>query len=491
MMMNKKPFPESRPVGGAIVLLGALFTLAFAPFFLWPLALVALGGLYRLSTRAQHVKQAALAGFLFGLGHQLSSLYWIPRSFYIDAGEKIAPVFYAGIPALIGMASVLAGLTALVCACTRWAPPRLRPFVFVLAWLLFELIRLFPLIQFPWNPAGAVFAGSTVFIQGAAIGGVYGLSLLVVTGAVLFMGRWPAQGTGFALLLLLAGYGHWRLNQAPPLHNQPTLTSVRLVQGNVETAHKWKDSRRQEFLSRYLNLTTPSSADIRTILWPETAVAYAIAQDPNIRLHIAQALKPGQKLVTGFLRFEQEGDKNWRAYNSMGVLDETGTLSGVYDKQLLVPFGESLPLANLTKRFLRTLSFNRTVYAHGDGPVKLELESGLWALPLICYESIFSFHVQKNLNEQSLLLNITNDNWFDGTAGPYQHFALSRLRAVETGLPLIRVANTGLTAVVDPYGRLVARLPLRKTAALETPVPAPLARKPLYRSLWRLLDSYP
>jgi apolipoprotein N-acyltransferase len=444
--------------------------------------------LYWLSIRAQHAKQAALAGFLFGMGHQLSSLYWIPRSFYIDAGEKIAPVLYAGIPALIGLATVLAGLTALICACTRRVSPRLQPFAFVFLWLAFELIRLLPLIQFPWNPAGAVFAGSTVLMQGAAIGGVYGLSALVLTGAVLFAGRWQAQLYGFGLLLLLAGYGHWRLIQAPPLHEQPSLTSVRLVQGNVETAQKWKGNRRREFLDRYLGLTATDSPQVRTIIWPETAVAYAMAQDPEARLLIAQTLKPQQTLVAGFLRFEKN-NHGWKAYNSVGVLNKDGNLLGTYDKQLLVPFGETLPLASLTSRFLRTLSFNRTVYARGVTPVQLELEPGLWALPLICYESIFSFHVQKNLETQSLLLNITNDNWFDGTAGPYQHFALSRLRAVETGLPLVRVANTGLTAVVDPYGRLVARLPLRETGVLETPVPAPLTRKPLYRSLWRLLDS--
>ena len=169
----------------------------------------------------------------------------------------------------------------------------------------------------------------------------------------------------------------------------------------------------------------------------------------------------------------------------MGVLTFTGALTEIYDKNLLVPFGESLPFPTLAQHIMRTLAFNRGTYWPGTTPATMTI-GNLQALPLICYEANFTNFVQRNLQDQTLLLNITNDNWFDGTTAPHQHAAMARLRAVETGLPLIRVANTGKTMVTDGYGRILSSLPLRQAAILDTQIPRPAAL-PLYRRLFAAL----
>ena len=461
-------------IGVWIFLAGILFTTGFAPLFLWPASIAAISLLFYWTRKATNIKQAALAGFLFGFGHQLTSLYWLPRAFYIDSHQQLGPVIYAGIPSLLTLSAFLAAFTALICATTHSVPKRLKPIIFISLWLGVELLRNLPPIQFPWNPAGAIFANNVTMMQPAYLGTVFLLSFITLSSGIFINYKFKGIILSVLILSLQTGYGTLRLKNAPNLHSQPKQFRVRIIQGNVPTAQKWEGSQRAKYLQKHINLTKNTPSNISIIIWPETATAYALAQDPIAREYIASALKPNQNLIVGFIRKERQKDKTYKYFNSMGLITPIGAITELYDKRIMVPFGESLPFQKLASRFLRTFSFNRAIYQSGKTPVHINLQRNIIAHPLICYEAAFPLYIYKNTINQTVLLNITNDSWFDKTTAPFQHFALARLRAVETGLPLIRAANTGISGVIDGYGRKIAIIPPNKTLATDVYIPSPI-----------------
>ncbi|MDD9912246.1 MAG: apolipoprotein N-acyltransferase [Alphaproteobacteria bacterium] len=459
----------SYPTGGAIFLLGTLLTLGFAPFFLWPISILSLSGLLFFMRHASSFKQAFFVGFLFGIGHYLTSLYWIPRAFYIDAGGQWGPAIWAGVPALCLITVIFSCFTGCITGTAYKAPKKWRTATFIFLWLLFELARNFPPIHFPWNPIGSIFAGNLIMMQLASVGSVFLLSFFALLAASFLRLNYTSLVSLLLLLAGQAGFGYYRLYQSDTSFTP--LTKVRLVQANIETAHKWDDVKRREFLHRHVDLMQTNDPEVKHIIWPETAVAYEVDSDTSLRQMLARHLSPYQKLTLGFLRFDFDQKKGQKAFNSISTINYRAHLSPIYDKRILVPFGETLPFSSITQRFLRTLSFNRATYTSGTAPPVLDLEENLQALPLICYETSFPFYVARHLENQQFLLNITNDNWFDGTTAPYQHFALARLRAVETGLPLVRIANTGISAVVNGYGHIVEKLPPQKIIAKNIHIP--------------------
>ncbi|MFZ2620319.1 MAG: apolipoprotein N-acyltransferase [Alphaproteobacteria bacterium] len=494
-----------RTIGGLTVLAGAALTLGFAPFYLWPVGVVALAFLFHLLCRASSGKQAAMAAFVFGMGHFTSSLYWIPRSFYLDAGERIVPMLIGGIPALLGMCVMLSAYLAVVGWVTyraggvqrtmdpsfRWDDTNgrrfIQPLVFIGAWVGVEIWRNVPPFYFPWNPLGTMWAGSLPLMQSASVVGVWGMSALVLLLAVLVAQRTRVALTVAAVLVIvLFGFGHYRLAQAPTLSAQPAQTWVRLVQADIGTITKWEGSKRYENVEKYLTLSATSNPSVTAIIWPETAVAFTVADDAGIRAKLASVLQPWQTLTLGFMRFEQPDPAlPYSMFNSMGTLEANGQLLGTYDKHLLVPFGEVLPLKALTERFLRVISVHRGSFVHGTTPAILPMGE-ITAMPLICYEAGFPAFVASQWQGQTALLNISNDNWFEHTIGPAQHFALGRLRAVELGLPFIRVANTGWSGVIDPYGRIINQAGPAPNG-IDVPVPSPLPQPPLMHAIWAFL----
>ena len=454
-------------------LAGIGLTLALPSFYFWPAGLFALAWLFAAIKAGRPVKAAAW----MGAAHYLTSLYWLPQALYIDSGENLWVGVLVGIPALCGVALALTLLLVLVVWLTARLPRWLHGPGFIAGMLALKGLRHLPPIQFPWNPVGLMFAGHDILLQGAALAGIFGLSALALLTAVLLTGCIRQQLLALVLVGGLAVYGALRLDAAPGLEAQATQFSVRLVQGNVSTAHSWTPERRADFLNRYIRLSE-TDADVDLILWPETAVAYAVARDPALRQRLARLLSPPQKLGLGFLRVQRGQDSERQIFNSFAFLDAEGAFGPVYDKHVLVPFGEALPFPTLTESFLRTLSFNRSAYTPGTQPAHLKLTAEATALPLICYEVAFGFYVQEQQTNQTFLLNVTNDTWFDGTTAPAQHFALARVQAVATGLPLVRVANSGISAVTDGYGRIIARLPVEQAGALNADVPVPVKDMP-------------
>jgi len=463
-------FMNARP-GLAALLLGAASALALPPLHVLPILLLTFPAFLALLATARGARQALWWGALFGFGHHVAGLYWVTHSLFTDIGRWfwLVPV------AAPGLALPLALFMALP-AWAAWRAGRGWPAVlaFAGAWTLAEMLRGVLFTGFPWNLLGTAWAFHELPLQPAAWIGVHGLSLATALLAAL-----PALGWRRATPLLLSGLALWAAGGAWVLRAPlPADVAARivLVQGNVAQDLKWDEAQRVPIFRRYLELTQAATAASAAAhpgqpvlaIWPETASPFLLTQDPDARRLAAATLPEGGWLLAGTVRaaWDAEGRLS-EIWNSLATLDAAGQPGPVYDKSHLVPFGEYMPLGGWLP--IRMVVGGRD-FSAGPGLVSLELP-GLPAFsPLICYEVIFSGRVTAAARP-GWLLNITNDAWFGFSAGPYQHLAAARLRAVEEGLPLVRAAQTGISVVYDASGRERARLALGTTGTAEAALP--------------------
>ena len=456
--------------------LGAISALALPPLFLLPALLLAVPGLLVLIGAAPGMRTAARRGFWFGFGCNLIGLYWVTEAILVEAAK-----FWWLVPlAVPALAAVMAVFIAAACAIARLARPG-WPMVPALAgaWVLTDLARQFVLTGFPWNLWGADWALpgrlGEILIQPAALMSVHGLTLgtMLLAGAPL-LGRRGRAGAGL-LLAAWVGFGVWRLSWPAP--KPPGLTAV-LVQGDVAEGQKWDRAVAAHIFARYLRLTregvAEAGANHTLVVWPETASPYLLGSEPAVRQAIAAAAGgspagPAAGRVVALVGAVRFGGHR-RPRNSLFALTGGGIVAGVYDKHHLVPFGEYQPdWLPLPIQLVPGGGF-----APGPGPRTLTLPGLPPIGPLICYEAIFPGEIVQPGHRPSLLVNVTNDAWFGDSSGPRQHLVAARLRAVEEGLPLLRAANTGISAVFGPRGRLVARLGLDRAGTVIAPVPGKL-----------------
>lgn len=469
------------------MLLGGLFTLAFAPFQLLPLAFVAFSGLLWLLSQARTWRAAAVLGLAFGLGHFASSLHWIGYSFFVDADRFGA----LGMPAVLGLSAFLAVFPALACAAAfRLSGGRGMTLWLVLTglWSSAEWLRGQVFGGFPWNLAGYVWTVSEEPLQAASAFGIYGLSFITVAMASLpalafrrrvsWRSRWGAiGGTGLAVAVLWVG-GDVRLSLAAADQNVDGVR-LRLVQPNIPQRLKWRPDQRQAIVNRLAELTAKSAPYRPThVLWPETATPGLLLDDADALRQTTDLLPAGAMLVTGTVRRNSGAGGRPRLFNSVAAMTSTGEVIGIYDKVRLVPFGEYMPLRNILP--FEKLTAGSTDFSPGNQAAVLTVPGAPAFRPMICYEAIFPGDWPASPTQPQWLLNLTNDAWFGDSPGPYQHFQMARVRAVERGLPLVRVANTGISAVVDPYGRVRAQLSLNTAGVLDAPLPRKLADGTLF-----------
>ena len=453
---------------GLAFALGALVALGQAPLGFWWATLAALAGLIWLLRRVTDRRGAFLVGLFAGAGHFGLALNWIVEPFLIDIARHGWMAPFAVLLLSFGLGLFWAGAAV---AARLFANPTLG---FVASFTAFETLRGVIFTGFPWAMLGHVWIG-TPLDQLAALGGASLLTLLTLLVAALpvLLRRVGAAGS-VVLLAAALGFGLWRLAQPLP---DPGALTLRLVQPNAEQSAKWEAARAREFLERLLALTAKDTPADLTI-WPETAVPYMLEYAPEVAGMVVAASE-GRPVALGIQREEGE-----RFYNSLRVLEGEGTELERYDKAHLVPFGEYIPFGDLAYRWFGLRAFAAQAgnsYSAGPGPRVLDLGRFGKVLPLICYEAIFPRDVNAAPERADWMLQITNDAWFGTLTGPFQHFAQARLRAVEQGLPLIRVANTGITAVVDARGRVVDRLPFGTMGALDTRIPGKLAATPYSR----------
>ena len=469
--------------------LGAASTTALPPLHFWPALIVAFTGLVWLLDDCRHRRAAFGTGWWFGFGYLGLGLYWVSVALLIEP-ERVGwmlPFAAIGLPALLAVWSGMATLLVRVFETSGVA----RIVLLAAAWVSAEWLRGHLFTGFPWNLVGYVVAGSDAFLQITALIGIYGTGFFVVLAAAMPAtlsdnvapgSRIRRFGPVLGVLLLVAiwwGGGALRLAGAQEGH-VPDIR-LRLVQANIAQHHKWQEERRRANLVRYLQLSSQTGSEAVThIIWAETAVPYFLANDPDLARTIGGLVRPGGLVITGAPRTTTELERPPRVWNAVHAVEHDGTIAATYDKSHLLPFGEYVPFRWILRRLgVEKIAAGQGDFQSGTGPKTLSLV-GLPSLsPLVCYEAIFPGQVTAPDSRPAWLLNLTNDAWFGNTAGPYQHFAMARVRAVEEGLPLVRVANTGISGVTDSYGRVVRRLGLGESGvidadlpiALETPAP--------------------
>ncbi|WP_425038045.1 apolipoprotein N-acyltransferase [Primorskyibacter sp. S187A] len=445
---------------------GAVMALGLAPFGLGPLAFLALIAAIWLGSKPENARRAALLGWLTGLGYFGAGLHWIVEPFLVEPAVTgwLAPF------GLIG----LAGGLALFWALAFWVAHRMRCGVLGLAlsWALIETLRGFVLTGFPWALVSHIWSGGAVLHWGS-IFGPYGLTLVTLVCAAAPLAAWSAWRTtpvplavGLCALFVLYGGGVW-LGQGQT--EIPTDAPVlRLVQPNAAQHEKWDPEMMPVFFNRMVGFSAQTpTPDL--VIWPESALPMLLEDAEEALAFIAE--QSGTQAAIGVQR---RGDHPTLFFNSLVISDTTGSVRDVYDKHHLVPFGEYMPLPGFWRALgIATLAARTEFgYAPGPGPRVMDIEGVGLALPLICYEAVFPRYGRVSGERPDFLLQVTNDAWFGAAVGPWQHLEQARMRAIEQGLPLVRVANTGVSAVMDHKGRILGQIALNTSGYLDHPLPA-------------------
>jgi len=449
-----------------------------------PAALVAFTGLVWLADGTQRRRGALMLGWSFGFGFFLSGLYWVTASMLVDVGQYLwlLPIVLGILPGGLALFPALA-LLASHEACRRFRlTGSARILVLAVAWTAAEWLRGHVFTGFPWNLMGYAWAGdfpgALAMLQLTSVIGIYGLSLLTVTVAALPArlgdlggGRFWAPLAAVLLIAGAAGWGAWRLVHAGE-ETVPGVT-LRLVQPSIPQTLKNDPQALADNFQRLLELSRSAGADrVSAIIWPEATAPPLLERYPDERRAIASLLPKGGLLLAGTERAEPLQGRPVLVWNSILAIDNQGEIVGHYDKTHLVPLGEYVPWRGI-------LPLDKVVPSIGDfsigpGPRTLDLPGLPPVSPFICYEAIFPGAEIDPEQRPEWLLNVTNDGWFGATSGPYQHFEIARTRAVEEGVPLVRAGNNGISGVVDPYGRVRARLDLNAVGIVDARLPAAL-----------------
>jgi apolipoprotein N-acyltransferase len=367
-----------------------------------------------------------------------------------------------------------------------------------LAWFLADYTRGHMFSGFPWNLEGYAWSGILPMLQITSVIGIYGLTLLTLVAAflpALLAEKKDARNgriiiASLIILALIGGWGGWRLAQGTQA-NVPDVR-LRLVQPNVDQKHKWDSNRREADFQELLALTSaPLGAGekpVTDVIWPEAAPTYYLTEDPVHREAIAEHIPAGGALITGVIRRSLDERNELQYHNSLIAINSYGDVIAEYDKHHLVPFGEYIPYHSVFPLSLRPLIHLGVDFTPGDRAYTLHIPGFPPFSPLICYEVIFTGDVIAADDRPQLLLNVTNDGWYGDTSGPYQHFAMARVRAIEEGLPLARAANTGISGVVDAYGRVRTQLVLDTSGYTDSDLP--VAISPTFFSHYRDLPFW-
>jgi len=473
---------------------GAVSALAMAPFNAWPVLFVTFPVAVWLidgaaAGKRRGVPAAAMAGFWFGLGYFVPGLYWTGNAFLVDA-----PTFAWLMPfAVLGLPTYLALFPAIGFALARlmWTRDASRVLALAVGLTVSEWLRGHVLSGFPWNAYGYALSEPLALAQTASLIGLWGMTFLSVaifaSPAVLIDGSsrgrkpWIAPVAALALLVAMGVYGAVRLALQP---TELTRVRLRIMQPNLQQDVKFNYAAKAEVMQKYLTLSDRASGpqstgvrDVQILIWPESAFPFFLTREADAMAQIAELLPKGTVLLTGSVRAPDgpPGARVSRAYNSIYLIDHDGGVLSVYDKLHLVPFGEYLPL----QAWMEKLGFVQLTKVHGgfipgERRRTMEIPQAPSALPLICYEAIFPGNLAPSDDRPGWIVNLTNDGWFGNSTGPYQHLQQARLRAIEEGLPMVRAANTGISAVIDPSGRIVARLGLGVEGVLDASLPTAL-----------------
>ncbi len=456
---------------------GAISVMGLAPFFLWPLYIIAFSAFSLLLYYSQNKKQAFWAGWSFGFGYFVFGLYWISLALHVDWAMWwwLTPFAAIALPAVLalyyGLASIL----------TTYTKTNKLGFALGTAVIfsLFEYIRGWAFTGFPWNLPSYIWVDSPVG-QNLSWLGAYGLNIFAFLTASLLGMALVDKRYAYAplvMLLLLYGFGAARTHNINQTFDGDK--TILIVQPNIAQIEKWDKSKELQHFEKLLDLTRNGNTDY--ILWPETALTVKKSAVPALRTYLKDVVATDQILFTGVTDARSTNEEfEFFFYNSMIGINAESDIEWQYNKHHLVPFGEYVPF----RKYLKFGGLAQTLSATGDfkagpGPQSLKVDDDFSISPLICYEIIFPGRVTAQGDRPDLLVNITNDGWYLKSLGPYQHLAMARARAIETGIPVARAANTGVSALIDPYGQIVLQLALQTDGTINSSVPHKI-KAPIY-----------
>lgn len=482
--MNK-PLLRKLAFCALAILVGIVTAFSMAPTSLWPLALLGIAALYALYSRTQSGGQAFAAGFFFALGYFTTGLWWIGNALLVEGNDFrwVWPLTVIGLPALLAFFTGTYLGVARIISCPN------KPcgvFIFALLLTFSEWARGHAFTGFPWNLYGYTWADTLPIAQAFFLIGAYGMTLITVTGAALLGNAvlqkdqpWKKRLKGpvsvIALFAALYGWGHLRLENNPTKYNEDA--GIVVVQPNIAQTMKWDPQAIQDNFAKITSLSEgavfqPAKPRSLFIVWPETAISpsiYMRRENMDRMQQMLRAYKSDAYLITGVLRRDDTVEPQTFS-NSVAFLNEDMTTLQLYSKTHLVPFGEFIPFQKYIP-LKPVASFSG--FERGDGATVISRANVPPFSPLICYEVIFPGDVTPKFSNvrPQWIVNVTNDGWYGDSAGPRQHFAQTRLRAIEEGMPVIRSANTGISGIIDSYGRVLARAEFNEEAKVVSLLP--------------------
>lgn len=456
--------------------LGSIAVLSLAPFNIFFALIISLTGFFLLlETVINSAKKSFWLGFSYGFGYFVFGLYWISISLLVDFAKFfwLIPFAITLIPACL---SVYFGVTTLlyqkICNKFQFNFVYQKITLLTILFVIFEILRCHLFTGFSWNLFGYSMMFLDYSMQSANIFGIFGLSFFAILFALsptLLLEKKEANFVNklffIALLMLFIiniFYGYFYISE-----NKLNITSnkVRIVQANIKQDLKWDPYLKYQNFKKHIDISNfDNKQDIKAIIWPETAVPYAIGIDDNLDSELQNFVTQNQILISGALRIKKnENNQISDYYNSVFAISDSAIK--FYDKHHLVPFGEYVPLQKYLP-FIEKITGSGQGFSSGNGPQTIELNNIKFS-PLICYEAIFADKIIDHHNRPDLLVNLTNDAWFRDSLGPYQHFAMTKMRAIEYGISLIRAANSGISAYIDPFGRTVKKINLGQAGFID------------------------
>ncbi|MDB2550575.1 apolipoprotein N-acyltransferase [Rickettsiales bacterium] len=468
-----------------LFILGLLTALLFAPIGFFPIGFLAFSVLLILldGRRVKNAREAFYLGWFFAFGHFAAGLYWISISLFVDIAQFwwLLPFSLSLIPAALAL------YVALCCyfyckIIDKFAikDKIIKIFLFACLWIIFEILRSILFSGLPWNLLGYSLFFWNLMPQIASKIGIYGLSFVAI---IFFTIPYFCYKNDFTklknkiyllfcaiLLIFIVIFGHLQINSG---NKQLKSIKIRLIQPNIKQEDKWS---KEERYNSFLKNITYSRGDFDNregqkpdyIIWSEASTPYVLGNENKFLLNkISEAIPKGSKLITGALRAGYDKDNKLKQiWNSLFVINSDAKIINFYDKSHLVPFGEYIPLSQFLP-FLSKITYGSLDFSSGGGNKTIQLSDDISFSPLICYEIIFPWKVFDHDNKPDFIINITNDAWFGVSSGPYQHLNMARMRAIENQIPVIRVANSGVTAIIDKNGQIIKKIDLGQEGRLD------------------------
>lgn len=454
---------------------GGLSVLAFAPHYYFPILFITFSLLVILINNAKRPLHAFQIGYAFGFSLFSFGLAWIGNALLVDIAKFgwLYPLAFLACGAFFGLfVAFPAGLSYFFKNILS------RYLAFASLWTIFEWLRSFFLTGFPWNLEGYTLAFSNRLIQFASVAGSFSLSLIVVlicalpsllsvkrTKKMILTCLLIPLGTLFALYT----YGSIRLYYQD---TTPSETTIRLVQPSIPQSMKWQKETLEYNFNQYIRISQSRNLEnIDFVIWGETASPYPLDYDYEHLQNIREAIPENGYLITGLVRYKFDLYQNYYPLNALFVINSNGDILASYDKSHLVPFGEYIPLRQYLPKQIRPITNAIGNFLAGKGPQKIQIPGQPSFGGLICYEVIFPHQILNQQERPQWIVNLTNDGWYGNSSGPYQHLDSTRMRAVEEGITIARAANTGISALISPYGVILGQIKLNETGILDINLP--------------------